>query len=147
MDWKTTLHDNDLVKVNKMCEMAGVTVRYPLLSQSIIDLSCQVPSAEKLQAKALRKFYKQAMADFLPEEIINKPKHGFGLPFGIWLKEYQPLKELAYDSINSLKKRPYFKETFLDHAIKMHKSVHAAYYGELIWILMMLELWFQGKKL
>ncbi|NOQ15228.1 MAG: asparagine synthase, partial [Methyloprofundus sp.] len=42
MDWKTTLHDNDLVKVNKMCEMAGVTVRYPLLSQEIIDLSCRI---------------------------------------------------------------------------------------------------------
>ncbi len=145
MDWKTTLHDNDLVKVNKMCEMAGVVVRYPLLSQEIIDLSCQIPSSEKLQARALRKFYKQAMADFLPEKIINKPKHGFGLPFGVWLKDHQPLKELAYDSINSLKKRPYFKSDFLDHTIKMHQSIHAAYYGELIWILMMLELWFQGK--
>ncbi len=147
MDWKTTLHDNDLVKVNKMCEMAGVTVRYPLLSQEIIDLSCKVPSAEKLQANALRKFYKTAMADFLPEKIINKPKHGFGLPFGIWLKDYQPLKELAYDSIESLKKRAYFKVEFLEHTLKMHQSIHAAYYGELIWILMMLELWFQGKKI
>ncbi len=145
MDWKTTLHDNDLVKVNKMCEMAGVTVRYPLLSQEIIDLSCQIPSAEKLQTNALRKFYKQAMAGFLPEQIINKSKHGFGLPFGVWLKDYQPLKELAYDSINSLKQRPFFKEEFLDHTLKMHQSIHAAYYGELIWILMMLELWFQGK--
>jgi len=147
MDWKTTLHDNDLVKVNKMCEMAGVTVRYPLLSQEIIDLSCKIPSSDKLQAKQLRKFYKQAMAGFLPEKIINKSKHGFGLPFGVWLKDYQPLKELAYDSINSLKKRPYFKAEFLDHTIKMHQSIHAAYYGELIWILMMLELWFQGKEM
>ena len=146
MDWKTTLHDNDLVKVNKMCEMAGVTVRYPLLTQEIVELSCQIPSADKLQAKELRKFYKQAMQGFLPEQILNKSKHGFGLPFGVWLKDYQPLKDLAYDSINSLKKRPYFKKEFLDHAVKMHQSIHAAYYGELIWILMMLELWFQGKE-
>ena len=145
MDWKTTLHDNDLVKVNKMCEMAGVEVRYPLLTQEMIDLSCKIPSADKLQAKELRKFYKQAMVGFLPEKILNKSKHGFGLPFGIWLKDYQPLKELAYDSIESLKKRPYFKAEFLDHAVKMHQSIYAAYYGELIWILMMLELWFQGK--
>ena len=121
-------------------------MRYPLLTQEIIELSCKIPSADKLQAKELRKFYKQAMADFLPEKIINKPKHGFGLPFGVWLKDHQPLKELAYDSINSLKKRPYFKSEFLDHTIKMHQSIHAAYYGELIWILMMLELWFQGKE-
>ena len=146
MDWKTTLHDNDLVKVNRMSEMAGVDVRYPLLDQEIIYLSTHIPSDLKLKGQQLRWFYKQAFKDFLPEQIINKSKHGFGLPFGIWLKDYQPLKELAYDSINSLKKRHYFKSEFLEHAIEMHQSIHAAYYGELIWILMMLELWFQGKK-
>jgi len=147
MDWKSTLHDNDLVKVNKMCEMAGVEVSYPLLSQEIVDLSCRIPSDVKLKGQQLRWFYKQAMADFLPEQIINKSKHGFGLPFGIWLKDHQPLKELAYDSINDLKQRHYFRPEFLDHAITMHQSIHASYYGELIWILMMLELWLQGKKL
>lgn len=146
MDWKTTLHDNDLVKVNRMCEMAGVDVVYPLLDQRIVDLSCRIPSKAKLKGQKLRWFYKQAMADFLPGEIINKSKHGFGLPFGIWLKDHQPLKELAYDAINGLKKRDYFKPEFLDHAIEMHQSIHAAYYGELIWILMMLELWFVGKR-
>lgn len=146
MDWKTTLHDNDLVKVNRMCEMAGVEVCYPLLDQRIVDLSCRIPSADKLKGQKLRWFYKQAMANFLPEQIINKSKHGFGLPFGIWLKDHQPLKELAYDAIHTLKKREYFQPKFLDHAIDMHQSIHAAYYGELIWILMMLELWFAGKN-
>ena len=145
MDWKTTLHDNDLVKVNRMCELAGVEVCYPLLDQRIVDLSCRIPSDMKLKGQKLRWFYKQAMKDFLPEQIINKSKHGFGLPFGIWLKDHQPLKEMAYDAINDLKKRGYLKPQFLDHAIQMHQSIHAAYYGELIWILMMLELWFVGK--
>lgn len=147
MDWKTTLHDNDLVKVNRMCEMVGVEVSYPLLDQRIVDLSCNIPSDSKLKGQKLRWFYKEAMKDFLPDQIINKSKHGFGLPFGIWLKDHQPLKELAYDSIQGLKKRDFFKPEFLDHAIQMHQSIHAAYYGELIWILMMLELWFVGKKL
>jgi len=147
MDWKTTLHDNDLVKVNKMCDLAGVDVRYPMLDQEIVDLSCRIPSAMKLKGQELRWFYKQAMQGFLPEQIINKSKHGFGLPFGIWLKDHQPLRELAYDSINDLKKREFIRAEFLDHAITMHQSIHAAYYGELIWILMMLEYWFQARKL
>lgn len=146
LDWKTTLHDNDLVKVNRMCEMVGVEVCYPLLDQRIVNLSCRIPSALKLKGSNLRWFYKQAMTGFLPEQIINKSKHGFGLPFGIWLKDHQPLKNLAYDAIHSLKKRDYFQSSFLDHAIEMHQSVHAAYYGELIWVLMMLELWFDGKN-
>lgn len=145
MDWKTTLHDNDLVKVNRMCEMVGVEVSYPLLDQRIVNLSCRIASHDKLKSQKLRWFYKQAMVGFLPEAILNKPKHGFGLPFGIWLKDHQPLKELAYDAIHSLKKRGFFQPQFLDHAIDMHQNIHAAYYGELIWVLMMLELWFAGK--
>ncbi|MBD9357762.1 asparagine synthase [Methylomonas sp. EbA] len=147
LDWKNTLHDNDLVKVNRMCEMAGVEVCYPLLGRRILDLSCRIPSNDKLRGQKLRWFYKQAMADFLPERIINKPKHGFGLPFGVWLKDHQPLKQLAYGAINDLKLREFFKPDFLDHAIEMHQSVHAAYYGDLVWMLMMLELWFAGKSL
>lgn len=146
MDWKTTLHDNDLVKVNRMCEMNGVEVKYPLLNRNMVEFSCTVPSAQKLKDGELRWFYRQAMHGFLPDRIINKSKHGFGLPFGIWLKDHQPLKELAYDSLTSLKKRDCFRSSFLDHAIEMHQSVHAAFYGELIWVLMMLELWFQGKN-
>jgi len=147
LDWKNTLHDNDLVKVNRMCEMAGVEVSYPLLDRRILDLSCRIPSNDKLRGQKLRWFYKQAMTDFLPERIINKPKHGFGLPFGVWLKDHQPLKQLAYGAINDLKRREFFKPDFLDHAIEMHQSVHAAYYGDLVWMLMMLELWFVGKSL
>ncbi|MDV3243059.1 MAG: asparagine synthase C-terminal domain-containing protein, partial [Methylocaldum sp.] len=143
LDWKITLHDNDLVKVNRMCELAGVEVAYPMLDDAVIELSCRIPSKTKLKANNLRWFYKRAVHGFLPAEIINKSKHGFGLPFGIWLQNHEELKALAYGSIQQLKGRGYFRAEFLDHAIAMHQSVHAAYYGELIWVLMMLEQWFQ----
>ncbi len=146
MDWKTTLHDNDLVKVNRMCELIGVDVYYPLLDFNLVELSCAIPSTIKIKNNELRWFYKQAMEGFLPDGIIHKSKHGFGLPFGVWLKDYKPLQEMAYDSINTLKKRDYFQPQFLDHAVDMHRSLHAAYYGELIWVLMMLELWLQSRS-
>jgi asparagine synthase (glutamine-hydrolysing) len=146
LDWKITLHDNDLVKVNRMCELAGIPVAYPMLDDDVVELSCRVPSRTKLPQGKLRWFYKQAFAGFLPEAILKKSKHGFGLPFGIWLKDHAPLRELAYDSVNRLKQRPYFLPGFIDEALRMHQAGHAAYYGELIWILMMLELWFEAKS-
>ena len=141
MDWKTTLHDNDLVKVNQMCELAGVEVAYPMLDDAVVDFSMEIPSAVKMEGGRLRGFYKDAVKGFLPDKIINKSKHGFGLPFGIWMADYQPLRELAYDSIAGLKGKGWLRDDFLDHAVEMHRTVHAAYYGELIWILMMLERW------
>jgi hypothetical protein len=53
-----------------------------MLHQDVVDVSTRVPPDLKMQGTDLRTFYKRAMADFLPSEIINKSKHGFGLPFG-----------------------------------------------------------------
>jgi len=144
LDWNRTLHDNDLVKVNQMCSLAGIEVVYPMLDDKVIELSCRIPSDMKMKNNTLRWFYKEAIKNFLPTAIINKQKHGFGLPFGIWTKEYTPLQELAYDNVLKLKKRNYFSSQFIDQAINIHKSGHASYYGELVWILMMLELWLDG---
>ena len=143
LDWKITLHDNDLVKVNRMCELAGIRVAYPMLDEAVVELACRVPPGWKIRHGRLRWFYKQAMLGFLPDAILEKSKHGFGLPFGFWLREHISLRELAYDSVTGLKQRPWFRPEFLDRAIAMHRSGHTAYYGELIWILMMLELWFE----
>ena len=59
-----------------MCELAGVQVSYPMLHQDVLDVSTQVPADMKMRGTQLRSFYKEAMADFLPTEIINKSKHG-----------------------------------------------------------------------
>lgn len=146
MDWKRTLHDNDLVKVNHMCQMAGVEVAYPLLDDELVDFSCQIPSYMKVKRNHLRWFFKESVKGFLPDAIINKSKHGFGLPFGVWTSTDKNLQALAYDSLTSLKKRDIFLPTFIDETIRMHQSVHAKYYGELVWILMMLELWLSNNK-
>jgi len=145
LDWKRTLHDNDLVKVNRMCELAGVEVAYPLLDDELVEFSCHIPSSVKLKDGKLRWFYKEAIKDFLPDQIINKSKQGFGLPFGVWTSEHKGLQELAYTALESLKQRNVFKKEFIDQTIKMHQGIHAPYYGELIWILMMFELWIANQ--
>lgn len=141
LDWKRTLHDNDLVKVNRMCELVGIDVAYPLLDDELVDFACRIPSDLKLKDRKLRWFYKEAVTGYLPQEIIEKKKQGFGLPFGVWTSEHAGLQELAYTSLEALKKRNLFRETFIDQTIQMHQGVHAKFYGELVWILMMLELW------
>lgn len=141
LDWQFTLADNDLRKVSSMCELAGVKVAYPLLTDSVMDFSCGIPSHLKLKKGQLRYFFRFAMKEFLPQSTLTKSKHGFGLPFGVWMKDYKPLHDLANDSLEKLKSRHFFNPDFIDKARRMHESGHAGYYGELIWIMMMLELW------
>jgi asparagine synthase (glutamine-hydrolysing) len=141
LDWTITLADNDLRKVGRMCGLAGIDVRYPMLDDALIDLSLRVPAALKLKGNTLRWFYKQALRDFLPPEIIAKTKHGFGLPFGVWLAESAELQQLVYGSLEALKGRGILRPDFIDRLCTSQRDEHAAYYGDLVWVLAMLELW------
>lgn len=151
LDWQITLADNDLRKVNQACALAGIEVRYPMLDDDLVEFSTRVPSAWKLpgsgaKSSALRHFYKQGLTGWLPDATINKSKHGFGLPFGVWMKDHKPLQEMAYDNILRLKNRGIFLPAFLDRAIASHRDGHAAYFGELVWLLMCLELWLAANE-
>ncbi|MBC3765769.1 asparagine synthetase B family protein [Neptunicella marina] len=146
LDWKFTLADNDLVKVTKMCELADVDVDFPFLSKSLIDFSCRIPADIKLPGNKLRDFYKKACKGFLADATLSKSKHGFGLPFGVWMKEDKTLKELTLTTLNQFKTRNIVKASFIDEALKAHQNIHSGYYGELIWIMVILELWLQGNE-
>lgn len=144
LDWQFTLADNDLRKVSHMCALAGIKVHYPMLDEDLLRFSCQIPDHQKLRNNELRYFYKQAMRGWLPDETIRKKKQGFGLPFGMWMREHAPLADMANDALTALANRKIFNDAFLNNARELHQNAHAAYYGELIWILMMLELWLEG---
>lgn len=141
LDWQYTLADNDLRKVSHMCALAGVNVSYPMLDDALVDFSLTVPSEMKLANGELRRFYKNALRNWLPDETINKSKQGFGLPFGVWMREHKPLRDMAYDNLLSLKKRGFLRAEFIDKTIELHRSGHASYYGELVWILTVFEIW------
>jgi len=147
LDIKFTLADSDLRKVGAMTEAAGIDVRYPLLDDAMMDFSGEVPPDWKVKGQYLRWFFKTALKGFLPDEIINKSKHGFGLPFGLWAKEYAPLRERIEARLADLKKRNILQPAYIDLLRNEHMSGHATYFGKMIWNMMILEEWLQAKGL
>ena len=146
LDHKITLSDNDLRKVNRMCELAGVEVRYPLLQDNMMEFAAKVPSNMLLKGMELRSFYRHALKDFLAPETLSKDKHGFGLPFGLWINEYAPLQEFTDDNLKKIRERGFLKDSYIETLIKAHQSGHASYYGVMIWILIMLEQWLESHE-
>jgi len=147
LDWKFTLADNDLRKVGRMCELAGIEVRYPWLDDDVIELSATLPADWKVRGQTLRYFAKRALTDFLPDAVIRKPKHGFGLPFGEWLKTSPGLQEQVYALLEMLKRRSIVRPLFIDDLIQHHRAGHAAYFGTMVWVFAMLEAWLQAHRL
>jgi asparagine synthase (glutamine-hydrolysing) len=146
LDLRFTLADNDLPKVTRSCELAGVDVRFPMLDDAVVAFSASLAPGLKLKGTRLRYFFKQALRGFLPDQILTKSKHGFGLPFGLWLQTHQPLQHIARDSLAGLKRRDIVRPEFIDELTSMHVQSHAGYYGTMVWVLMMLEQWFRQHR-
>ena len=89
----------------------------------------------------LMHYYKASLRDFLPAKIINKSKHGFGLPFGEWLKTSDALRSLVNPAVARLVERGILQETFVSSLHSRHEQEHAAFYGNILWVLFMLENW------
>jgi asparagine synthase (glutamine-hydrolysing) len=147
IDLRFILADGDLPKVTRMCELAGVDVAFPLLDDRLIELSGTLRADLKLRRTQLRWFFKHALRDFLPPAVITKHKHGFGLPVGAWIVGHGPLHKLAVDSIALLRGRGIVRSEFVDDLFKHRLKEHAGYFGTMVWILMMLGLWLDSRRL
>lgn len=147
IDLRFILADGDLPKVTHMCELAGVDVAFPILDDRLIDFSQKLPANMKLRGTELRWFFKQALLDFLPAAVITKQKHGFGLPVGAWLVGHKPLFDLAVDSIDLLRSRGIVQPRFIDDLLANRLREHPAYFGTMVWVLMMLGLWLASRRL
>ena len=105
-----------------------------------------LPTTWKLRRFNLRWFFKEALRAYLPDKIITKSKKGFGLPFGVWATRDPALRKLAEDSLHSLATRGIVRPDFVQRLVREHLPDHPGYYGEMVWILMMLEQWLRGHE-
>jgi asparagine synthase (glutamine-hydrolysing) len=144
-DWRFTLADNDLPKVIGASRLAGEAVGFPLLDDDLVDFSLRLAPSLKVHGLTLRYFFKEALKGFLPVEIIRKRKHGFGLPFGPWLVQHEPLQTLARTALDRIVARGLVRREFVQELFSIRLREHAGYFGEMIWVLMMLEEWLQAK--
>ena len=140
-DWRYTLAESDLPKVRGTTRLAGMQVAFPMLDDELLAFSMRLPPEYKLKGLKLRWFFKEALRGFLPDEILTKKKQGFGLPFGVWANRHAGLKALAVDSVRAIGERGLVRREFINTLIDTHLPAHPAYYGEMLWILMMLEQW------
>ena len=142
-DWRYTLAESDLPKVSGSTRLANVDVAFPFLDDRLLEFSLKLPSEYKLKGLKLRWFFKEALRGFLPDEILTKKKQGFGLPFGVWANRDEALKKLATGSLDSLSGRGIVRPAFIRQLVDVHLPQYPGYYGEMVWILMMMEQWLQ----
>ena len=140
-DWRFTLTDNDLPKVSTTAALASIDVGFPLLEDNLVDFSLRLPADQKVRRLRLRHFFKDSLKGFLPEEVLRKKKHGFGLPIGPWLLSEPALFNISKRAIDGLVDRRLVRPEFAAELLSVKLSEHAGFYGEIVWVLLILEHW------
>jgi asparagine synthase (glutamine-hydrolysing) len=142
-DLKLTLMDNDLRKVNQMTEFANIHPRYPFLDHMLVNFTGFLPSSVKVNDGRLRYIFKETFKELLPQEIINKTKHGFGLPVVPWMlrpgKLNTLLEEYLFDS--GVIQQEIFNSKFIEKIYKQAKTDNTHFYGTYLYFLLFLEMW------
>jgi asparagine synthase (glutamine-hydrolysing) len=138
----TYLPDDLLIKADRSSMAASLEARAPFLDHILVELAARIPSNLKLCGQTTKHILKLAAAGILPDDIIHRPKHGFGVPVGRWFRE--DLRDYAHEILldPGTLARGYFRESALRQLLDEHVSGQRNH-GQRIWTLLTFEWWFR----
>ncbi|MGJ7031893.1 asparagine synthase (glutamine-hydrolyzing) [Niabella hirudinis] len=142
VDYQTYLADDILQKVDRASMSTSLEGREPFLDQDIIEFAAQLPSEYKYHNGIKKHILKEIVYKYLPRELMDRPKAGFGIPITDWLLGIlRPLVEEYFDPV-FLKKQGLFHvlavERLKDQFYAGRKDLHLR-----IWYLLMFQMWYK----
>ena len=141
LDTRTYLPGDLLLKVDRMSMSTALEVRSPLLDYRLHEFAAKLPTRMKLRGRRTKWALKElARRRGLPDELVDRPKQGFGVPIGSWLRrELRPwVEDLLLDDRSF--GRAYFRPEAVQRLLAEHLDKSADHTYKL-WNLAMLELW------
>ena len=137
--------DYILTKVNNLTQAAGLEARSPLFDPRIVELSMQIPSEYKLSGATEKAVLKSAVADLLPEIVLNRPKSGMIMSMQQWFRHlwYRQAKELLLNRNAAI--APYLNQNLIREWLNYRGEVFPRY-GLKLWLMVTLEIWLQVNR-
>ncbi|MEK6546380.1 MAG: asparagine synthase (glutamine-hydrolyzing) [Nitrospinota bacterium] len=140
VDLKTYLVDDLLCMADRMSMANSLELRVPLCDLNLIEFLARTPFSLKVHGFTFKYLLKRAMAEILPEEILQQKKMGFMIPLNRWIsEEMNPLIE-EYLSEDTIKKRGYFKPEGIRWLLEQHR-LRKRNFADQIYTLLILEVW------
>lgn len=133
------LLDDLLPKMDRMSMAHGLEARSPFLDRELTTYAATLPDAYKRRGAAGKVVLKEALRGMVPDEVLTRPKQGFGLPLGEWFRG-----ELAPLVADTLLDRPRLAAHLRADTVRQLYEEHQAGRadrGHALWTLLVLELW------
>lgn len=141
IDYVNYLPDNILVKVDRAAMSVSLEGREPLLDHRIIEFAAQLPTEFKFKDGVKKRIWRDIVHDYVPKEIMNRPKTGFTMPIYEWLKG--DLRYLVEDNLNDTLDESIFDKDFIK---KMKYDFLAGKLGheeKVVWRIIAFQLWWK----
>jgi len=140
VDQLTYLPDAMLTKADRASMAVSLELRVPLLDHRVVEYTSKLPDSLKYRNGTGKYLLKKLLARYVPTELFERPKMGFGVPIDRWFRS--ELKELVLDYLSPgrLKKEGLFEQALVEKKIKEHLSGHASHQYRL-WSLLVWEMW------
>jgi asparagine synthase (glutamine-hydrolysing) len=131
-----------LMKQDQMSMAASIESRVPFLDHKLVEFAAALPPRLKLRGFKTKWILRQAVRSILPAEILSRPKMGFPVPFGIWMRgEWSDMaRDILLDS--RARQRGIVEAVEVERLLAAHRS-GAANGSDAIWGLLNLELWYR----
>ncbi|HEY6213082.1 MAG TPA: asparagine synthase (glutamine-hydrolyzing) [Vicinamibacterales bacterium] len=140
-DLKTYLPNDVLTKVDRMTMRASLEARVPLLDHHLVEFAGTMPSRLKIQGKAGKRILKRVMAPYLPASVLQKPKQGFSVPLGSWLRT--SLRDDILDTLRGGNDHGFFDRTAVERlSDEFFRGDDSRAYQ--VWTLYAFELWYRN---
>ena len=145
VDQSLYLPDDILHKVDRASMANGLEVRVPMLDHHVVETSWKFTDSMNVIRKKGKAPLRQILSKYVPDELVNRPKMGFGVPISDWLRG--PLKSWANDMISEerLKKQNIFDPASVLKVWKTHENGRDSH-PDMIWGFLMLQSWLDKNK-
>jgi asparagine synthase (glutamine-hydrolysing) len=142
LDLETLLPDQVLAFVDRLSMAHSVEVRPPFLDHRLVQFVADLPGGVKIKAGRVKHILKEAVRDLVPTELLVRPKEGFIMPVNEWL--VGNLKDYVQATLapERLARHGLFQANAIQRMLTAHYS-GAAIWGNQIWNLLMLQLWWE----
>lgn len=142
IDYENYLIDDVLTKVDRAAMAVSLETRSPILDYRVLELAWRFPDEYVLKGGNKKAILKNILYKLVPRELVERPKLGFGVPMGDWLRG--DLNAWAEDLLSSdyIKRQGIFDSKFIDKYWGQHKK-ECAKHDTLIWSILMFQSWYQ----
>ncbi len=141
-NFETYLPGDLLVKADRASMMHSLEVRAPFLDTALIELAARLPDATRRRGTTTKWILRHAYRDVLPESILKRPKMGFGVPLGTWLRG-----DLKPFMLDHLAEGAQIYEWLQPAAVRRLLDEHfgqVADHGHRLWLLLTLQVWLKS---